>query len=129
MTAIMVTDAGLNLIRDGNHGTNSPKITYVALGTNSATPATSDTLLGAEVFRKPVTAFTNSTTGELVITMYLAPGEAVSYDIEEIGFFGGSTATSARNTGILIARGLYSHNPKSNVESIQFSLDLSYTRS
>lgn len=121
MTAATLTNAGRNLIRDGLRGAATPKITYVAMGTDSTAPDVANTKLGAETFRKAVTSYTNGTTGEVLINMYLAPGESVGTNIAEIGFFGGS-ATSAANSGTLLARGLYSH-AKTNTESIQFQLD------
>jgi hypothetical protein len=124
LTAITKTTDGLNLLRDGGSGANNPLITYVALGTSNATPLASDHVLGNEVFRKKVTSFTNGASGELLINMYLAPGDSVGTDIEEVGFFGGNSATSSANSGVLIGHGLYSHNPKSAAESIQFQLDM-----
>lgn len=117
-----ITTAGLNLLRDAMSGAQSALISYVALGSSSTTPTVGDTQLNAETFRKKVTSYTNGTTGEVLINMYLAPTDAVGNDIEEVGFFGGN-ATSASNSGVLLAHGLYTHNPKSSTESIQFTLD------
>ncbi len=122
-SAIQKTNVGLNLLRDAMANNNLSVVKYVALGTGSTTPALGDTKLVNEVFRKAVTSYTNGATGELFINMYLAPGDSVGTDIEEVGFFGGATATSSANSGVLIARGLFSHNPKTNLESIQFQLD------
>ena len=123
MAAITITNDGLNLIRDGLKAGNNPKITYVALGTSSTAPAAGDHTLGAEVFRKAVSSYTNgASNGEILINMYLAPGDTVGTNIQEVGFFGGA-ATSSANTGVLLAHGLYAHNPKTAVESIQFQLD------
>lgn len=123
MAAITITNAGHNLLRDGLKGTNNSLIKYVSLGTSSTAPTVNDTKLGAETFRKAVTSYTNGSTGEVLITMYLSPGEIVGTNIAEVGFFGGNTASSAFNTGVLLARGLYSHT-HTNVESIQFTLDI-----
>lgn len=104
-------------------GSQNAKITYVAIGTSTAAPAVTDTQLGAEVFRKKVTSYTNGgSPGEILINVYLAPGDAVGVDIEEIAFFGGN-ASNLKNSGIMLARGLYTHNPKTAVESIQIQLD------
>lgn len=124
MAVMTITNAGLNLIRDGLSGANNPLITYVALGTGSTAPGVGQTQLVAESFRKTVTSFVNGASpGELIITMYLGPGDDVGDGIQEVGFFGGSTATSAPNTGIMLARGLYVHT-KLATESIQFPLDI-----
>jgi hypothetical protein len=123
MSAITITNAGLNLIRDGLKNANNPAITWVALGTSSTAPAATDTQLGAETFRKAVTIANNGgSPGEILIVMYLAPNEYLA-NIQEVGFFGGSSASSAANSGVLLAHGLYAHNPHVNTESIQFQLD------
>jgi hypothetical protein len=121
--AMQKTNGWLNLLRDGGSGAANPKITYVALGTGTTPTTISDTQLSNEAFRKAVTAFTNGTTGQLLIDMYLAPGDYVLGDIEEVGFFGGSAASATRNSGVLVARGLWSHNPKTSGESIQFEIN------
>ncbi len=124
MAAITITNDGLNLLRNGMEGADNPLITYVALGTSNTTPTANDHTLGSEVFRKAVTSYANGASpGEILISMYLSPNDAVGDNIQEVGFFGGSSATSAANTGVLLARGLYSHNPKTNTESITFQLD------
>ena len=125
MSAITITNDGLNLLRDSLKGANNPLVTYVALGTSSTAPTAGDHTLGAETFRKRVTSYTNGAlTGELLVNMYLGPGDDVGANIQEVGFFGGNLATSALNSGVLLAHGLYAHNPKGNTESIQFQLDL-----
>ncbi len=121
MSAITITTAGRNLLRDGESGAQNPRITYVALGTDSTAPAIGNTQLGAEVFRKQVTSYTNGANGEVVISMYLSPSDLIGISVAEVGFFGGN-ATKTANSGTLLARGLYSHT-KTNVESIQFGLD------
>lgn len=128
MTAIQVTDAGVNLLRDGAKGANNPKLLYVAIGSSSTAPTGGDTKLGNEVFRKLATSYTNGgSAGELLVDLYLTPSDAVGANIQEVGVFGGSTATSAANTGVLLARGLFVHNPKTSLESITLHLDLTLT--
>lgn len=121
-TALVVTNAGLNLFVNA---TSTPIVTYVAVGTSSTTPTVTDTKLGAEAFRKAVTSITAGiSAGEVLFNMYLGPSDAVGVNIQEVGFFGSSTATSAANSGTLIARGLYVHS-KTGLESIQEQFDLS----
>ena len=123
-SSITITNAGLNLLKDAMSGANTGVIKYVALGTSSTTPTVGDTKLGAESYRKLVTSYTNGgSPGELLINAYIAPAEDVGDPIAEIGFFGGGSATSAANSGVLLARGLYSHT-KTNVESLQVQLDI-----
>ena len=124
MAAITKTTAGLALLRDGESGANSPVITYFAIGTSSTSPAASDTKLGAEVFRKKITTYANgSAPGEIIISGELAGGDAVGVNIAEVAFFGGASASSTKDSGVMIARGLYSHPNKQNNETITFTLD------
>ncbi len=125
MSAITITTAGRNLLRNGLSAAENSRITYVALGTDSTAPAVGNTQLGAEVFRKQVTSYTNGSNGEILINLYLSPSDLAGTSIQEVGFFG-SNATHTANSGTLLARGLYAHT-KTNVESIQFQLDFSIT--
>jgi hypothetical protein len=124
MATLTITDAGLNLLRDGVKGGNNPKVTYVAIGTSGTTPATTDTKLGAEVYRKKVDSYSNgASAGEILVSAYLNASEAVGVVIAEVGFFGGNSAGSAANSGVLVGRGLYSHT-KVGTEGIQLQMDL-----
>jgi hypothetical protein len=123
---LVLTDVGRNLLRDGLSGANHPLISYVALGTSNTTPTTADTKLGAEAYRKAVSTYTNESTGEVLINMYLAPSELVGTNIAEVGFFGGASAGIGSNTGVLLARGLYSKT-KTNALSLTFVLDSSFS--
>jgi mannan endo-1,4-beta-mannosidase len=120
---IIFTTAGLNLLRDSLRGQGSDVISYVAIGTGNTPPTANDVQLQNEVYRKAVSSFTPGTTGELVVNTYLAASEAVNISIAEVGWFAGSTASSAANSGVLVARGLYSH-VKASTESIQIQLDI-----
>lgn len=127
MSAITITNAGRNLIRDGEKGSTNPKILYFAIGTNNTAPTASDTKLGAEVFRKAISSYTNGvSTGEILANCYLAPSDAIGVAIAEVGVFGGSSASSTANSGVLLARGLYSHT-KTGLESITLQLDLTFS--
>lgn len=121
----VITDAGLDLISDGLTGLDNPLIKYIALGTSNTTPTSGDTRLGNEVYRQAVTTLADGANpGEVVITAYIGPTAAVGVNIAEVGFFGGNTATAAANSGILLAHGLYTLSSKTNLESLQVTLDL-----
>lgn len=112
----LITNAGKNHVRDSIAGTVTSKIGYVAVGSASTAPSTSDTALGTEQFRKQVTSRSVGGTGALTTTVYIAPNEA-NVQIEEIGWFAGA-ATGTPGSGTLISRVLYSHL-KNALESIQ----------
>lgn len=104
----LVVDSGLDLIASSlENGVNvDTQINYFALGTDNTTEAPGDTSLGAEAFRKLVTAYTTGvTTGQIITTGYVAPSEANGFQIEEIGWFAGATATT--DSGTLMARVVY----------------------
>jgi len=115
----LITDAGLNMFRDILRGTiTDGKIKYVALGNNATAPANGQTQLVAEQFRKLVTSQNPDPViaGKLYTEVYVSDTEANSFKCEEIGWFAGAGATGTINTGIMIARVLYSRQ-KSNTES------------
>jgi len=114
----LIVNVGLNMVRDAlDTAAFDAEIKRIALGTDNTAPALTDTQLGAEVFRKIVTSTSTPATGQLLTVWYIAPAEAVAA-IEEIGWFAGVAAGAAPNSGILVARVLYSHN-KTALESIQ----------
>jgi hypothetical protein len=123
------TTAGLNLLRDGNYGAANPKLFYIALGTGSSTPLAGNTKLDNEVFRKAITTYsTAGGTGDIVAQIYIEPTEAVGYTIAEVGIFGGSSASATANSGVLLARGLYSPtHPKTSTESMVIPVDITYS--
>jgi len=120
---IQKTNGWLNLLRAGMAGSDSPKVTYVALGSGTTAPTAADTQLVTELFRKSVTSYSTGSTGEVLVSVFVGPSDFVGGDIEEVGLFAGNSATNTPNSGILIARGLWSHPSKSSSESITFTLD------
>lgn len=114
-----IMDVGLNFLRDALRGTvTDAEIKYIAVGTSSAAVTTTQTQLGAEIFRKPIYSKSAIATGQLVSIGILTETEAVA-NIQELGIFAGSTASATTNSGVMISRILYSRN-KTNLESIQF---------
>jgi len=81
-------------------------LTYQAIGTSSTSPTVSDTQLGAEAARKAVTSKSRS-GNEITFSTFFTAAES-SYNIQEAGIFGHSTATSSPNTGILFSHWLVS---------------------
>jgi hypothetical protein len=123
------TTVGLNLLRDGNYGAADPKVVYIALGTGNSTPAAGNTKLDTEVFRKAITTYSAAGgTGDIVAQVYIEPTEVVGYTIAEVGIFGGDGATATANSGVLLARGLYSPtHTKTSTESMVIPVDITYT--
>lgn len=112
-----ITDAGLNFLRDGLKGVDD-EIKYLAWGNDNTDPLAGDVKLGDEFGRKQITTQEAGATGVLVSTTYVAPYEANTPKIEELGWFGGAAATKVKDSGILVARVLYSKQ-KTELESLQ----------
>lgn len=121
---ILFTAAGLNLFRDSVRGANSDVITYVAIGTGNTPPTANDAQLQNESYRKAVSSYTVGNTGEVIVNAYFAPSEAVGINVQEIGFYGGNSASSTANSGVLVARGLFPRGQKASTESLQVALDI-----
>ena len=95
------------------------EIKYLALGTGNTAITDTDTTLDTEIFRTADQSLTKTDTGELTSLFIVLDSEAVAA-IEEIGVFGGTTATATADTGTLISRILWSRN-KTATEEIQFT--------
>ena len=111
-------DTVLNQLIDSLVGTApNLEIKYLAVGTSSAALGDAQTQLTTEIFRTPaVTGPTRTATGQVETEFTILDSEAVA-TIEEIGIFGGSTASITANSGTLISRILW-HKVKTSSEEI-----------
>ncbi len=94
------------------------EIKYIALGTDNTPITDTDTKLGNEIFRTAYVERKDISIGHLQHRFIALSGDAVA-QIEEIGLFGSTTATSTADSGVLISRILWSRN-KTNSEEITF---------
>ena len=94
-------------------------IKYLALGTSNTANTNALTQLGNEIFRTQFVDQDKVDIGELRTIFTVLDSEAVA-QIEEIGIFCGSSATSSANSGLMLSRILWSRN-KTNTEEIQFT--------
>lgn len=114
-----ITTAGLNFMRDMLAGDfDDGRILYFAVGSSDALDDDAHVALVAETFRKAITDRTDGAVGVLTTTALLQSPEA-NGQIEEVGWFAGPDASAAADSGVLIARALYS-NLKTDSELIQF---------
>ncbi|WP_010249233.1 hypothetical protein [Acetivibrio cellulolyticus] len=114
-----VMDNVLNQLMGTLQGiTPNLEIKYLALGTSNTAITTSDTKLGNEIFRTPISSQATGYIGELITDFVVLNNEAVG-NIQEIGIFGGITATIVKDTGTLISRILWS-KVKTNSEELNF---------
>lgn len=79
---------------------NYGRVTYCAVGTGTATPASSDIKLQTELFRKTISVGSYS-SNVATFTTYYATGEANGV-LREVGLFG-DTATATTDSGTLYA--------------------------
>lgn len=117
----LITDKWLNTVRDATMSATpiDLQIKYIGLGKDDGTIlplAPSNTKLGNEVERKVFTKIETDGTGRVKRTVNINSAEG-NFHIKEIGIFAGSAATSAINTGILVARVFYDRD-KDELESI-----------
>lgn len=123
----LITTVGRNLMRDLLSGAVvDGEIKYVGLGSSTTAPAITQTQLVAEQFRKQITAQSATATGQVTTTAYIAPQEANLFRIEEIGWFATTAATGVANSGVMVARVLYSRQ-KNNLESLQIDRTDTFT--
>jgi hypothetical protein len=100
----LLTDTGADLLRDGLTDRTIPLISYIAVGSGNNVASTGDTQLQAEVSRIAITTTAKGIkTGELLVSMSL---DATAMGIQEVAVFGGLSASSTANSGILLARGV-----------------------
>ena len=111
-----VMDIALSGIVKALSGDSNIQIKYLALGTSSIPVTNTDTKLGNEIFRTPISNQEVSAIGELTTDFVVLDSEAVG-NIRKMGIFGGSTATNTKNSGVLISRILWSRD-KTNSEEI-----------
>lgn len=123
--ALTITDSGHNFFRDCSTGVDTWKNIYFALGNGTSMPIHTQTTLDNEQFRKIVTSIANGVSvGESLFNCFVSDSEAVGLNIEEVAVFAGLSASSSSNSGKMIGRALWSHNPKTAQESLQIQLDL-----
>jgi len=123
MSTMQVTNSGLDLFRDSLSGADSSLIKYVAIGTGNSTPTASQTKLDAEVYRNAIASYTDgASVGEILVNGIIPAGAAVGTAIAEVAFFGGNAASATANSGVMVARGLYSHTK--GTETLQLVGDI-----
>jgi len=104
-----IKNGALNAVRGLLNGTASDiQIKYMAWGGSSTANDPAQTTLVSEFGRKQVTSQADGGVGVEVTTVYMSPFEGNTPKIEELGWFAGE-ATEAADSGLLIARVLYSH--------------------
>lgn len=82
----IVTNVGLNLLRDLLGGYSDREPTHVHLGTGVATPAATDTTLGTDVYEAILTRRIQEQYG-INFQLYVNENQANGYTLKEAGLF------------------------------------------
>lgn len=115
----LAVDDGLNWIRDFMNNKAPAGIKMFAVGTGTNAEQSTDSQLQTEVFRAAPTKTDDTTSKQLIVTYYLSSVDANGNTLTEAGIFGGQ-ATSAANSGTLVARVTYPGDAKTSAEAWTF---------
>jgi hypothetical protein len=121
----LVVATGLASIAARLSGVSSPTgkgtVTYCGVGTGTTAPATGDTTLETEVFRKLISVRSNSANVARFRTFFNTSEANIA--IKEIGLFGDSASATA-NSGTLFAR-LAVDKTKTSAETLTLDWEIS----
>lgn len=99
-------------------------VKYCAVGTDNTAVTASDTTLGTEIHRSYYVARSNPSNGVVTVEFYITESSVTT--IEEVGIFGGNSATSSANTGVLISHVLWDYDKSASEELlIQYTITIS----
>jgi hypothetical protein len=99
-------------------------LTYIAIGTGTATPTAANTALATEYSREAI--ISKSRSGQTItVGAFWAAAEA-AIDIKEVGAFGHSTAGTALGSGQMFARTLVSSADNSGT-AFDVNIDWQFT--
>lgn len=118
----LVVTAGKGLIADLLIDTHDGGLTYCALGTGTTAPAVGQTTLATEAARKAYTLRSRAANVVSISTFFLA--SEASYNIREVGHFGGPSAGASADSGTLFSRYLQSVDNAGGTYDLTFDYDL-----
>jgi len=121
----LITTVGKALVGDFLIDDEDGGITICAIGTVSTPPNVSDTVLGGEVKRKTITSRTRA-GNEINLSTYFLASES-GYQLEEVGMFGGTTAGTVVDTGVLFSHFTQSYDNSGNVYDLTYEYILTIT--
>ena len=101
-TENLVTTVGKQFIARRITGEEITGLTYMAVGTGTATPAVTDVALDTETLRKLLTECEQG-DANFYSSVYLLASEC-SFYLKEGGLFGGAAASAAADSGSLLCR-------------------------
>jgi len=114
----LVSNVGLNQLRDALAGEAVTFPTHFALGTGATPAAAGDTTLEAEAYREQITQTTKPGTGHVQYRQYLSSQDGNGHTFAEAGLFNASTG------GDLFARVTFPADEKTNAEAWTLTWDV-----
>ena len=95
------------------------ELKYLAIGTSATAVAPTQTALDTEVFRTTYQSLTTSSNQEVISNFIVIDSEAQVL-IEEIGIFGGTSASGTTDSGTMISRILFTYDKTPTNIELQF---------
>lgn len=116
----IVTNAGINLLRDFLSGSSVTGITHLAVGSGTSSPSKTDTTLGSELARAAVGART-ATAQKLTVTYTLPSSSAANgHNLTEAGLF------NASSSGTMYARATHTAIAKTDAKMVSYTWELTW---
>lgn len=115
----MITNAGLNLLRNWLYGDSVNTLSHIAVGTGTANPQATDTTLQTELLRKTISAKSKGTDGKFTLQLDILTTECNGSTLTEVGAF------NAVTVGDLFNRLTYTGIPKTS--SFELKYEIEYT--
>ncbi len=118
----LVVTVGKELVADLLLDVESVGLTYHAIGTFSGAPTLSNATLGTESARKLWTSKTRTVNVITFTAFYLAA--ECTFNITEVGVFGGVMASALSDSGVLFSRLLQSYDNSAGLVDLTFEYEL-----
>lgn len=96
-----------------SYNINDLDIKYFAFGDDDTAFNPNDTTLYNEVYRKQVTA--KSESGNIVTSLCVLNSTQANFNIKEIGIFAGDSATGTADSGNMLSRVVVDYNKNENI--------------
>ena len=114
----LLVTVGLRLVGDVLIDAEATGLTYIAIGTGNTAPALTDTKLVTESSRKINTS--RSRTGDVITINAFFTAAQSTYNIKEVGVFGGAAASASADSGVLFDRALLSYENSAGSNDLTF---------
>ena len=118
----MITNAGLNLIRNWMYGDSVNALSHIGVGTGITTPQATDTALEASVIRKAFSTQTKGSDGIATYEMQLLTSEGNGNTLTEVGIF------NSASVGDMLNRITHTGVPKTSATELKYEIEITDRR-